>query len=425
MSIQILPGTHVDVVAGDRAAELAVTGVVAMPLEMDWGDLITEIYSGDSTFTRLGYNLSDVKLKCVNEVMNYADELILYRSNMTGGVKASGTLATGITATAKYVGTRGNDISVVITASGSNWTIQTLLGTKEVDSQTVSDIADFAANDFISISGTGTLAAATVKLTGGTNGSIQTDTADDFMAQMEKYEFNVIAYPGSGTTTRQKIVDFVNTERKKNVMIQAVISGLAADDEAIYNNTIGGVTENYTLTAAEATATVAGVIAKQGITGSLTHYDSLTGWTDVSDNLTYEQQETLVQAGQLLIVMLYGTPAILYDINSLTTYTSTKPKDFRKGLIVRTLDSYAVSLQKLLDKKTIGKIRNSVNGRSQIKTMISDMTVTNYLNKGYVEGFTADDITVSKADTDAVTATVAIQPVDTVDKIQVTVTSVA
>ena len=425
MSIQIVPGTKVTVVAGERAAELAVTGIVSMPLEMDWGDLITEIYNGDSTLTRLGYNLSDVKLKCVNEVMNYADKLILYRSNMTGGVKATGTVVTGITATAKYVGTRGNDISVVVTASGSNWKIQTLLGTTEVDSQIVADSTKFVANDFISLSGTGTLAAATVKLTGGTNGSIQTTTADDFMAQMEKYEFNVIAYPGSGTTTRQKIVDFVNTERQKNVMIQAVVSGLAADNEAVYNNTIGGVTENYTLTAAEATATIAGIIAKQGITGSLPHYQ-ITGWTDVSDNLTYEEQETHIQAGEIFAAIIYGVPSIVYDQNSLVTYTSAKPKDFHMGLIVRTLDNYAVSLQKLLDLKAIGKIRNSENGRSQIKTMVNDMTVANYLNKGYVEDFTADDITIVKGtDSDAVTATVAIQAVDTVDKIQITVTSVA
>ena len=54
------------------------------------------------------------------------------------------------------------------------------------------------------------------------------------------------------------------------------------------------------------------------------------------------------------------------------------------------------------------------------------MTTENYLNLGYIEGFTADDVTiVSGAESDAITARVGIRVVDTVDKIQVTVTSLA
>ena len=128
MSIQILPGTRVTVKAGERPAELSVTGVVAMPLALSWGDRVTVLHQGDGTKVSLGYDLVSEKLKCVNEAMNGAEKLILYRLN-TGGTKASGTLADGLTATAKYPGARGNDLSVIVTASGENWAVRTMLGT--------------------------------------------------------------------------------------------------------------------------------------------------------------------------------------------------------------------------------------------------------------------------------------------------------
>ena len=423
MSIQILPGTHVDVVAGDRAAQLSVTGVVAMPLELDWGDKVTVINQGGSTFASLGRDITDVALKCVNEVLNGAEKLILYRLN-NSGVKATGTLAAGITAAAKYPGIRGNDISVIVAASGENWTIRTLVGTKEVDSQTVSAVADFQANDFITVTGTGTLEAATVVLTGGTNGTVAADVWDDFKTELEKQEWNVLAYTGTDQTVTNDLITWVDSLRQRNMMVQMVESAAAADNPAVYRGTIGGVTASYSLTAAEACATLAGLVAKQGVTGSLTHYNSITGWTDCTPHLTIEQQEAYVQAGQMPIVMLYGAPTVLYDINSLTTFTDERPKDFRKGLVMRTLDKYAMDLQKLLDTKAIGKIRNDMAGRGRIKAMIAQMTTNDYANYGYVEDFTADDVTVLEGtDRDAVTATVAIKVTDTVDKIQITVTA--
>lgn len=422
MSIQILPGTYVDVVAGERESDLSVTGVVAMPLSLDWGDKVTTIYQGDSTDVSLGYDISDEKLKCVNEVMNGAEKLILYRTN-NSGEKASGTLADGITATAKYAGIRGNDISVVVTANGDKFTITTLLDTTEMDSQTVSSVEDFEDNDFISLSGSGTLEAVTVKLAGGTN--VEDDDAiTAFENEMEKYEFNVLCYTGTDVDTTKDLISWVNSQRDKDNLIQMVESTVAADNPAVYYSTSGGKTTSYSLTAAEACATMAGLIAKQGVTGSLTHYNSITGWID-TEHLTREEQEERVLNGELVVTMIYGAPTVLYDINSLVTYTDANPKDFRKGLVMRTLDQFASDLKKLLDTECIGKIRNSVDGRAQIKAKIVKLATENYLENGYIEDFTADDVTITKTDTDEIMASVNIKVVDTVDKIQVTVTSLA
>lgn len=417
MITSILPGTNVEVVAGVRATESIVTGVVTMPLTLSWGDTVTTLKKGDNPLTTLGYKLTDTAMKLINEVMNYANKLILYRLNT--GTKATGTLATGITATAKYGGLRGNDITVTIEASDTNWIIKTFLGTTEVDSQIIAAVANFKANDFITISGTGTLAAVSVKLTGGADG-VAADIST-YTAEIAKYDYNILVC--ADTANAAALKDFVLEERANGRMVQGVINGVAADNKAIYNSTVGGITPNYTLTAAEACATMGAILAKQGVIGAATYFDVI-GWTDVSPRLSKIQQETKTQAGEILFVHLYGGVKVLYDINSLTTYTDVDPEDFHKGLVVRTLDRYAADVQKLLDTRAVGKIRNSLTGRNQIKGMIAEMTVRDYLNNGYIEDFTADDITIAEGtDRDSVTATVGIKVVDTVDKINVTVTA--
>ena len=39
---RVLPGVSVETVAGERAAQQGVTGVVAMPLTLPWGAKVTE-----------------------------------------------------------------------------------------------------------------------------------------------------------------------------------------------------------------------------------------------------------------------------------------------------------------------------------------------------------------------------------------------
>ena len=418
---RIIPGVSVETIAGEREASLGVVGVVTMPMELNWGDQVITIRKGMDTTTVLGYKLYDTALKLVNEVMNYANQLIIYRLNI--GAKAQATLASGVTAKAVYTGTRGNDISVSVASADSKFTVTTYLDSVEMDKQVISDVSDFKTNDFIEITGSGTLETATATLTGGTNGTVAATNYDNYFTEIQKHDYNIMAYTGTDSSISAKIVNFIQSQRDNGTMVQAVMSGSDFDNEGIINNTIGGKTTNYDLTAAEACATMAGIQAKQGVTGSATYFNVI-GWNDVSSRLTKLQMESKTQDGEILFVYKYGGVVVLYDINSLTTTTDAKPEDFKKNLVIRTLDKYSMDLQKLLDTKAIGKIRNSVDGRNQIKGLISDMTVKNYLNIGAIEDFTASDITVEMGSArDSIIATVGIKVVDTVDKIYITVTA--
>lgn len=418
MITSILPGTTIELKAGERDAELSVTGVVAMALPLDWGEQVTVINKGDSTLYSLGYRISNAALKLVNEVMNGAEQLILYRLN-TAGVKAAGTVAENVTAEAAFPGLRGNDLSVTVAASAGKWLVTTYLDAVEVDSQLIAAVADFAPY-YVALAGSGTLAAATVNLTGGTNGTTEADYTG-FFAELEKHEYNIVCSTDMARAT--EVVAFVREQNASKRYVQGVVTGIHPDYENIYVcSSTGGVTADYELTPAEACATMAGLIAQAGVESSLTYHRGITGWTDVAPKLTREQQISKTQDGEALFVLLYGSPAVLYDIDSLTTYTDEAPKDFGKGLVMRTLLKYQGDLQKLLDTKCVGKIRNSVEGRAQIKAMVFEMTSQNYLAPGYIEDFSADDITVTAGtERDAVNVGVGILVADTVDKIYVTV----
>lgn len=422
MMTRILPGTTVEVMAGEREPKPVTVGVVAMPLQLSWGDVITVIEKSDRTLMPLGYERNDLKLKLVNEVLRSAQRLIVYRLN-PNSTKSQALLAEGITVSAKYGGQRGNDLKVTVTANEAGWQIKTYLGTAEVDAQTVTGVADFEENGFITLSGSGDLAAASVTLAGGGDGDIESGAYAAFMTELEKQQYNLIAYTGTDNTVAQNLVDFVDHQRLNDVNVQLVQSLISADNKAIYKNVVGGVTVGYTLTAAEACATLAGILAKQGITGSATYFD-VAWWEDVSPRLTKVQQEAKTKAGDTLFVYMHGAVKLLYDINSLTTFTAENPKDFCKGLVVRTLDQMASEIKLLLDSKAIGKIRNSTDGRARIKGMLVTMLKAQYLDKGYLEAFNADDLSVEQGgDRDAIAVTVGVKVADTVDKIYVTVTT--
>lgn len=420
MITSILPGTTVELKAGERDAELSVTGVVSMALPLDWGDKVTVINKGDNTLYLLGRRLSDPALKLVREVMNGAQQLILYRLN-TSGVKASAEIATGITAEAAYPGVRGNALSVTVAASGEKWLVTTYLDSAVVDSQLITAVADFTPY-YVSLSGEGVLAAATINLTGGSNGTAEADYTG-FFAELEKHEYNIVCSTDAARAT--EVVAFVREQNASKRYIQGVVTGIKPDYENVYVcSSTGGVTADYELAPAEACSTLAGLIAQAGIDNSLTYHRGITGWTDTAPKLTREQQVSKTQDGEVLFVPLYGSPSVLYDINSLTTFTDESPKDFGKGLVMRTLLKYQADLQKLLDTRCVGQIRNSVEGRAQIKAMVFEMTSQNYLALGYIEDFSADDITVTAGtERDAVNVSAGILVADTVDKIYVTVTA--
>lgn len=252
------------------------------------------------------------------------------------------------------------------------------------------------------------------------------DALADALEALQTVEFNTLAYPYTGTTytTNQgTIKTWIEAMRNdEGLKIQGVLSGLAADSEAIINVTQGvKLSDDTTLTAAQCTAWVAGMTAGANVNQSNTG-KQYAGAIDVAPRMTKSAQETAITAGQFIFKAdTAQNVTAVYDINSLTTFTPEKGKAFQKNRVIRTIDGINNDITEIFESNYIGKINNNADGRSLLRA-----TLIEYFNElqrmQAIQNFTAGDVTVSAGtDSDAVVIDCYVQPVDSVEKIYLTV----
>lgn len=208
----------------------------------------------------------------------------------------------------------------------------------------------------------------------------------------------------------------------EGVKIQAVLANYAGDYEGIINVVQGIILSgNEKLTASQTTAWVAGV------TAGATMYTSNTGMlyegaVDVVPRMTKTEMETAIKGGKFIFkVDSSQNVTVVYDINSLTTVTIDKSQIFTKNRVIRTVYGIANDVASIFESNYVGKVNNTEDGRSLLKAALVDYCNT-LQTMGAVQDFDSDDITISAGDAiDAVVVTVAIQPVDSIEKIYITV----
>lgn len=252
------------------------------------------------------------------------------------------------------------------------------------------------------------------------------DDVEEALEALKTVNWNVICYPydADGSTEIKAVIKtYIGVMREtEGVKCQAVLANYAGDNEGIINVTQGVVLSgNASLTAAEVTAWVAGATAGASITTSNTG-KSYAGAVDISPRLTKTEMEAAVAAGKFIFkVDNAQNVTVVYDINSLTTTTAEKGKVFTKNRVVRTLDNIANDIASIFESNYIGQVNNNEDGRTMLRAAFVDYFAT-LQNMGAIQNFVADDISViSGTDSDAVVVDAAIQPVDSVEKLYITV----
>ena len=172
---KVLNGTYINFVSAARAsATLSDRGVVALPIALNWGKegevfTITSEDFQKNSMKILGYDYSANELMPFREIFLNAVKVHVYNLN-NGGVKATASLAT-----AKYAGTRGNNLKYVVTANvddSSKYDVVLYMESTKVDSQTVATSAELVDNDYVVYNKEAQISlTAGTPLTGGTNGS--------------------------------------------------------------------------------------------------------------------------------------------------------------------------------------------------------------------------------------------------------------
>jgi hypothetical protein len=257
-------------------------------------------------------------------------KILIYRPEGTSGVKATATIG-ALTATAKYIGKRGNDITIIVSADADvsgNYIVETVVDGRVIDTQSIADLGSLVSNAWVDFSGTGTTITTTTgtALTTGADPTVASADYAAFLTALEPYTFDIVCYDGSDSTVRTAVASFV--QRVSNAIgkkCQAVMSGAVAANSEWVINVANGVKLNdgTELTAAQSTWWVAGSEAGAQYNQSLT-YGQYPGAVEANPKMTNVQLETAVSGGNIAFIDDFGIVKVCTDINTLTTYTPTK-----------------------------------------------------------------------------------------------------
>lgn len=437
---KVRPGVYINF---DSTSQTGLTigtrGVVAICEPMSWGAVgqVMTVNAGSDTTPYCGYPIYEPGAQFLNEIFkgtnrtNPPTTVLLYRPAADSSVQATATEGS-LTATALYPGVRGNDITIVVTEDVDNegtFIVQTVVDGAVVDSQSVTLIQNLAANNWVTFSGTGAPSeTAGVQLTGGADGTVQAAAYTTFLSVIEAYDFDILIYDGTDSTTQAAMVNFVErlaTTQGKYAQLVAYNLTTPPNNQYVINvsGDVTGVNLNdgTQITGGQMCWWVGGAQAGANYNESLT-YAQYPGAVSVTPALTNDQITAALQAGELVLTAQNNTVFIEWDINSLTTYTAQYSESYHKNRVMRTLSTIANDIYAQFSANYIGVINNNEEGRNLFKGAIVGYLLDMQANNA-IQNFTADDVTVSAGESiDSIVIDLTIQPVDAVEKIYLTIT---
>lgn len=254
----------------------------------------------------------------------------------------------------------------------------------------------------------------------------EAETITTALAALKTVAFNVLCYPyptAANGANQAEIAAWIKAMREEEgIKIQAVMADFTGDSEAIINVVQGiELSDGTELTAAQVTAWVAGAAAGAGVSQSNTG-KNYVGAMDVVPRMTKSEMEAAITAGKFIFKTDSAqNVTVVYDINSLTTFTPEKNNVFRKNRVVRTIDGINNDIATIFESNYVGKVNNNADGRSLLRAaLIEYFDALQSLSA--IQNFVPEDVTVlAGTDLDTVVVNCNIQPVDSVEKIYIAV----
>ena len=468
------PGVYINVKGDGKPVLTTPLGRLLMfqNKPLGWGKKGIIELTATSDFTALtGHKNTDEVLAPVHEALKNA-ETVLLLNDFDGGAKSTSTKDGVYTVNAKYEGEQGNNISVSFapapladSANTQDVTVTTIFGTKQVDQAKITlplPKADAIAaaeltkedqlevhNDYVDITfgtnpadvtkelnGKGeyplytaifnglTQNAVNVSLAGGSNGTNKVvDDMNDYL-ENEFYAVATTAGWDESSNIHKLLVEEIKLLRENvGIKVRAVVPN---EQGAVYNyEGVSTVLNGYVLndgtviTPNIATARFAGMSASATPDQALT-YTQLDDAAEARPKLNNDKTIEALNAGQILFTTRSGERVVIeQDINSLTKFTSIKPKDFSKNRIIRTLDEICTNTTQTFETSFLGKVSNNEAGRNVFKANRIGY-LTGLQNQNMIRDFENSDLTLSQGDEkDAVLMELYVTPVDAMEKLYV------
>lgn len=454
------PGVYINVKGNGKPIVSSPLGRLLMfqNKPLGWGKNGVITLDASSNFEELtGHKLSDPELAPVREALKGAETVLLVNS-VNGGTKASCNVIEGaLTLTAKYKGTMGNNLSFSITyQSNGNTKMITLIGTKVVDevtctmgkfpievhnpyldleiSEGYTKSLDKNPNDrteeeksWISQSNELELRETSYTLSGGTDGTNDVIKVMNEALENEYYSVATTAGWDESSNIHQLFAEQIKRLRENiGLKVRGVVPN--STDVAYNYEGISSVKNGYLLNdgtlidVPTATARFAGMSASADAATALT-YSDIDDAVEASPRLNNENTITALNNGEIVFTTRPGNRVVIeQDIDTLTSFSGEKPKEFSKNRIMRTLDEICSNTQQVFESSFLGKVGNDDAGRNLFKA-----NRTAYLQglqaQSIIQNFTPTDLEVlAGEDSDAVVMNLSVQPVDAMEKLYVTIT---
>ena len=422
---KVLPGAYINFVSKTGAtATLSDRGIVTMPLMLDWGadDEVFEVTSGDfqkNSLKVFGQAYADDSMKGLRDLFLNAKTAYFYRLN-GGGTKAANTFAT-----AKYSGTRGNDLTIIIQNNTDNeetFDVITKLGTTTVDEQdAVASAADLEDNDYVIWKDAAALAkTAGTPLTGGTNGTGDSTALQKYLDRIESYRFNTMGVVTTDKTTKGLVAAFCKRLRDEmGIKFQCVLHqytdadymGVISVENEVTDTDADKASAVYWVTGAEAGCEVNKSVQNKKYNGEYT----------INTKYTQNQLIAAIKAGKFIFHQVDEDVRVLEDINTMVTTSDTQGEVFQDNQTIRVCDQIGNDDAVLFNTKYLGVVPNDAAGRTSLWADIVKLR-NDLQDIRAIENFTDSDVTVEQGDTKkSVVVTNNITVVNAMGKLYMTV----
>lgn len=437
---KVRPGAYINFKAVQKPSiAVGTRGIVACALPMTWGpaDEVITLYSteltSDKALAKIGCNANNIDESLPYRLLlSDCYKALLYNLN-TGGAKAVATVQTDLTVTAKYAGSTGNKLKVAVVSETSAkylhvffdgilkeiFTVNTFGDCLDIDSQWIVCTCDSSKETTVLTANAG------VSLADGTNGSVSTDNVTSFLNKIKNKEWNccVVQSTDTGvpTTLANAIKDLRENVGKK---VQAVVyNSNAANYEGIIGTKGQGYkTDTETITPELFQLWVANITAGAEINKSNTARQVLDA-VEITNPVDDSDIEAALKDGYFILTTLFdGTIVVEQDINTLRTYNEDKSYVFSKNRVIRCLDEIANTSLLVFNKQYCGAVSNTFDQRTSFKAQLISYLDT-MQNMEAIQNFdAANDISVEQGDDiDSVVVDLAMQPVDSMEKLYMTV----
>lgn len=423
---KILPGAYMNFVSVAQAsATLSERGVATLSLVLDWGtenqmftvELNEFLKDSQKLF---GYAYTAEELRPVREIFKHAKTVHFFRLN-SGGQKAANSWAQ-----AKYPGSRGNALRLVIEENVAStedrplFDVSTYLDDVQVDRQlNIAAMSDLQPNAYLEWNSEGTLTAtAGVSLTGGENGQVTDAAYQTYLDQAETYSYNSMGCLASSDLLKDLFIAYTRRMRDDcGKKFQLVLFNKLADYEGVVSVKNGlAVDKESTALAAWVTGVVAGMAVNKSATNMT--YD---GEYVIDTEYTQTQLENGIKEGSFMFRKVDNKAVVLSDINTFVSVTDEKSADFSSNQTMRVLDQIANDIALLFAHKYLGKVPNDASGRISLWNDIVKHHQELQTIRA-IENFSPENVQVQRGDTKkAVLVEDYIMPVNAMEQLYMTI----